>query len=392
MTIAVPFSSRLEIGEENELAACLSERRAAGLPIIDLTLSNPTAAGFCADASVLLSLGDPRGTQYQPELRGLVSAREAVAAAMGDAVAPDRLVLTASTSEAYSLLFKLLGDPGDEVLMPQPSYPLLDHLTRLEGLVPIPYHLHYTGEWQFDHDEIRGRIGSRTRALIVVNPNNPTGNYVRREEMQALVQLCADHGVALISDEVFFSYPFNGDEKLNRVSATEVDCGLCFSLGGLSKSIAMPQAKLSWIAVCGKQQACDAAMRRLDVIADTYLSVNTAVQLALPHLFEAGAVTRKAISERVRNNRHKLAAEIKRAYPECTLLTADGGWYAVVQTPAVFSEQRTALKALTDCGVWVHPGYFYDFVRESFFVLSLLLEAEVFEQGVRGLLDSACAR
>jgi alanine-synthesizing transaminase len=380
------FSSRLrQAAGRNRLAVALEQRRAAGLPIIDLTLSNPTRAGLAYPSGLLAAMGQDRSLRYDPEPFGLLSARQAVSdelARRGVSVPAGRTVLTASTSEAYSLLFKLLCDPGDEVLAPRPSYPLIEHLTDLDGVSLEHYRLEFHGRWELDLHDLREKAGlGRTRAIIMINPNNPTGSVVTDGELDAIASVARDHDLALISDEVFADYPISG---MQPASALRQQTALTFMLGGLSKSVGLPQLKLGWIAVGGPAPLVADALERLETICDAYLSVSTPVQVAAPDLLNAGTAVRSQIQARVRGNWAQLAA-LASANPACSVLPAEAGWYAVVQVPALASEDTIVLDLLQQTGVLVHPGYFFDFEHEAFLVISLLPELEVFTSAAQAL-------
>ena len=372
-------------------AAALADLQARGVPILDLTQANPTDAGFSYAPSLLAPLSDPAALRYDPAPFGLPAAREAAAdeyARRGARVPPDRIVLTASTSEAYSLLFKLLCDPGDEVLVPVPSYPLFEHLTRLDAVTPVAYPLEYHGRWSIDLAALARAVGPRTRAVLLVSPNNPTGSYVSREELDWLAALCAAHSLALIGDEVFADYPFPGTNA--GPSVVEQDAALACSLGGLSKSAGLPQVKLGWMALAGPAAVVEKAKTRLELICDTYLSVATPVQHAAPALLSTAGAVRRQIQERTGTNRAYLSAMIRRT-PEVEMLNADGGWYAVLRVPATCSEEQLALDLLLRDHVLVHPGYFFDFVHEAFVVVSLLPRPEEFADGVARVIARATA-
>jgi aspartate/methionine/tyrosine aminotransferase len=380
----VTFSSRVPLQlEHNRLAVALARLRRDGVAIVDLTGSNPTRAGFEYPADLLAPLGDPRGLRYHPEPLGLLEARAAVAADFarrGQSIDPSRIALTASTSEAYSLLFKVLCDPGDEVLVPQPSYPLFEHLTRLDGVEARPYQLEYHGRWSIDVASIERGLTPRTRAVLLVNPNNPTGNYVKSDELDRIARLCAQRQLALISDEVFDDYALDGHPG-PRAALCERRDVLGFTLGGLSKSIGLPQAKLGWIAVSGSDTIVDTALPRLEFACDTYLSVSTPVQLAAAALLERGAGVRRQIQSRLRANLATCAALVA-GVPACTLLHAEAGWSAVIQVPTLAPEEELMLTLLQESSVLVHPGYFFDFARESFLIVSLLTPEPAFAEGL----------
>jgi alanine-synthesizing transaminase len=380
------FSSRLrEAAGRNRLAVALDRRRADGHAIVDLTLSNPTRAGIVYPSDLLAPLSLDQSLSYDPEPFGLRSARQAVAddfARRGLTVPIHRTVLTASTSEAYSLLFKLLCDPGDAVLAPRPSYPLVEHLTNLDGVSLEHYHLEFHGRWEIDLQDVREKAGSgRVRAMIMISPNNPTGSVVTDAELDAMASLARERDLALISDEVFADYPLSGTPP---ASALRQDVALTFALGGLSKSVGLPQVKLGWIAVGGPARLADAALERLETICDAYLSVSTPVQVAAADLLSAGASVRTQIQKRVRENFSHMKT-LASAHPACAVLPAEAGWYAVVQVPAVASEDAIVLDLLDTTGVLVHPGYFFDFEREAFLVVSLLPEPQVFTSAVQAL-------
>lgn len=371
----------------NRVTEALRVRQARGDPWIDLTQSNPTHAGFAYPPDLLAPLGGTRGLQYAPSPLGLMAARRAVAsdyARQGLSVAPDRIVLTASTSDGYSMLFKLLADAGDEVIVPRPSYPLFDHLTRLD-LVEIRYYdLDIDGSWSIDFASVERAITSRTCAILVVSPNNPTGSFVTAGELDRLAAICAPRGIAIISDEVFTDYELEAGAagRAGRVAAR--NDVLSFALGGLSKSVGLPQLKLGWIAIAGPERLVGEALDRLELVCDTYLAVSTPVQLAADELLQRGATVRAQIAGRVVTNYRALGGAVAGA-PVCRLLPSAGGWYAVLQVPSFEPEEDLVIRLLTD-GVLTHPGYFYDFPRESFLVVSLLPPEALFAEGVSRVL------
>jgi hypothetical protein len=383
------FSDRIPSElKQNRLAEALADVRRRNQPILDLTASNPTRAGFSYPNDLLAPLSDPRGLIYAPEPLGIFEARQAVVADFerrGLTTAADRMALTASTSEAYSLLFKLLCAPGDEVLIPHPSYPLFDHLTRLDAVMPVPYELEHHTTWSIDVGSIERAFSARTRAVLLVSPNNPTGQFVGPAELEAIAALCREHDAAIISDEVFADYQLSASVAPTGLLLGRTDV-LGFTLGGLSKSIALPQAKLAWIAISGGDDAVIRARARLELASDTYLSVSTPVQLAAAELLKRGAVIRQQIQGRIRGNYQALHARVT-AVPSCELLRADGGWYAVLRVPSIMSEEDLVLSLLTESGVLVHPGYFFDFPGESFLVVSLLPPAEQFAEGLSRILS-----
>jgi alanine-synthesizing transaminase len=388
------FSSRVPPDlARNRLTLAVETLRAQGRSFVDLTESNPTRAGFAYPSDLLAPLAAAPALRYAPSPFGAAEARAAVAAdyaRQGVAVDPDRIVLTASTSDAYSLLFKLLGDAGDEILIPRPSYPLFDHLSRFDLLVARPYDLDYHGVWSIDFASVERALTDRTRAILFVSPNNPTGSFVTRDELDRLASLGADRDIALIGDEVFADYELEPGAAQRAGRAATIGRGLSFALGGLSKSVGLPQVKLGWIAVGGSDLLTAQTMARLEIICDTYLSVSTPVQLAARALLERGATVRREIAQRVVANYTTLRASVE-AVPACRVLRSDGGWYAVVQVPAVESEEDLAINLLTTDGVLTHPGYFFDFPREAFLIVSLLPSESVFADGVsRVLRHFAC--
>jgi aspartate/methionine/tyrosine aminotransferase len=355
---------------------------ASGASLLDLTESNPTRAGLVyAGEAIAQAFAAPGMLRYEPEAFGLHAARAAVAkhyAARGIAVDPADVLLTASTSEAYSFLFKLLCDPGDAVLVPRPSYPLFEQLAGLENVELHPYSLAYDGAWHVDLSAVRAALTDRTRAILLVSPNNPTGSFVKKPELAALAAL----GLPLISDEVFAEYAFR-DDNLRARSALEAQDGVVFALGGLSKSAGLPQMKLAWCALSAPEPLRSEIRGRLEQIADAFLSIGTPVQLALPTLLETSASTRAQIRDRVRENRRFLQAAL--AASAATLLDAEGGWYAILRLPAVRAEEDWVLGLLEQRQVLVEPGYFYDFVREPYVVVSLLTAPAPFAEGIRRL-------
>lgn len=382
------FSTRVSSDlTPNRLSAALARLRDAHVAIDDLTESNPTRVGLEYPGRLLDALSHPAGLAYAPEPFGLPSARDAVVGDFrrrGMSIARDRVVLTASTSDAYSMLFKLLCDPGDEVLVPAPSYPLFEYLATLDSARPRPYQLEYHGEWSLDIDGLRRATTDRTRAVIVVSPNNPTGSYLKRAELDALALHCRAHGLALIGDEVFAEYVLDA-EPARTTSVLAQRQALTFSLGGLSKGLGLPQVKLGWMVAAGPDDLVRPALERLEIICDTYLSVATPVQVGLPALLRDGAAIRTGIRDRVTRN-YRALVKTAPAYPSVDVLPSEGGWYAVMQVPAMQSEESLVLQLLEHDHVLVHPGYFFDFPREAFLVLSLLPRPEIFDRAVSRVL------
>jgi hypothetical protein len=366
----------------NRLSRLLERKRREGARLIDLTETNPTRVGLDPPADLLAPLAGAENLRYEPEPLGLPEARAAVSADFarrGATVPVDSIVLTASTSEAYAFVFKVLCDPGDVVAVPRPSYPLFDYLAALESVEVATYELAYDGEWRLDAGSLAAAAGERTRAIVVVNPNNPTGSFLKRDEADAVREAAARSGAAIISDEVFGDYAFGPDPRRVGSLAAEADV-LTFALGGLSKSCGLPQLKLAWIAIAGPTSAAAEALARLEVVADTYLSVATPVQRAAGGLLGRRAELHAPIAARVAQNLALLRGRV-RGTP-ATLLPAEGGWSAVLQIPATVSEEERALELLERQDVIVHPGYFFDFEREAFLVVSLLPEPEVLDEGL----------
>lgn len=384
------FSSRIKWDlTANRLAGLLAEKRAAGQPIFDLTEANPTRAGLLsAGEQLLTSFATPDILTYEPEPRGLPKARAAVAAyyaQRGLATDVENIHLTASSSEGYSWLFKLLADHGEAVLVPQPSYPLFDFLATLEGVRLIPYQLRYYHHlgWRIDFDSLTAALTPAVRAIILVTPNNPTGSFIKRDELSRLNELCQQQRLALIVDEVFGDYFLTPDS--GRVdSLVGNDGALTFVLSGLSKILALPQMKLGWIVSSGPPPLVREAIERLDLIADTFLSVGAPVQHALPHWLDHRPRLQAGILDRVRTNLGLLANH-PRLEPN-RLLRFEGGWYATLEIPRYLPEEELILHLLDREGLLLHPGYFFDFEREAFLVLSLLPPPPIFAQAVDRLL------
>jgi len=382
--VKAAFSKRIHWGlEPNDLARALTRKRAAGDSILDLTESNPTRAAipYPSSAEIQRSFAVESLLQYAPDPRGGKVAREAVAGyyrERGAEVDPEDLFLTASTSEAYSFLFKLLCDAGDEVLVPRPSYPLFEFLAALDEVKPIQYPLRLDGSWHIDFGALDVSLSAKSRALVLVHPNNPTGSYVSREDRERILEL----GIPLIVDEVFLDFPLS---KRGGETFAGSERGLLFVLSGLSKLAGLPQMKLGWIAIAGERAAKREAALRLEHIADSYLSVGTPVQVAAPELLRLSSETRRLISERTRRNLDSLRRAVASA-PAVTLAIPEGGWYAPLRIPAVRTSEEWALSLLEDESVYVHPGSFFGFDAEAFLVVSLLASEDVFDEGTRRIL------
>ena len=378
----------------NRLSELARQRRERGLPLLDLTESNPTRCGFTIDTEeILAALHNPRALTYEPDPRGLLMAREAVAqyyAERGVEINPDQIFLTTSTSEAYSFVFRLLADPGDSILAPQPSYPLFDFLGGLNDVEVRPYPLLYDEGWQADLEALRSRWESRTRAVLVVHPNNPTGSYVKKGELLRLVELSCRSQAAVIADEVFADYAFAADPD-RVISHAQASDALTFTLSGLSKISALPQMKLAWIVVNGPRELRIDAQARLEVIADTYLSVSAPAALATPRWLAYRHEVQPQILERVKANLRKLDELLTRGLP-LSSLNVEGGWYTILRVPSTRSDEDWAVELLTQEGVMVHPGHFYDFPSEGFLVLSLLPAPAIFAEALRRIISRISAQ
>jgi alanine-synthesizing transaminase len=375
----------------NALSLAVAAKRRQGAPVIDLTESNPTRVGLSYPPDLLAPLSNAASLEYDPQPLGLWPARAAVAADFrrrGIVISADRVALTASTSEAYGLLFKLLCDAGDSVLVPRPGYPLFEHLTRLESVDAVPYDLEYHGSWRIDLASVQRASGPRVKAILIVSPNNPTGSFLHRDDWAALSELSAARGWAIIGDEVFADYAIDPAPHATHVLA-DGDV-LAFSLGGLSKSAGLPQVKLGWIGFGGPVSKVDEAMAAYEIVADTYLSVSTPVQVAAPSLIESGAAIRSQIQARIAANLASLRTQAA-AHASASVLPVEGGWSAVLQVPAVRSEEALALELLDQDNVLVHPGYFFDFAKEAFVVVSLLVETASFDAAIARVLKRAAA-
>ena len=370
----------------NRLSEALARHRAAGKPLLDLTVSNPTECGFVYDQRAILdALRNPAALQYEPAPRGLVPARQAVCqyySGHGVAVGVDDIFLTTSTSEAYSYVFRLLCNPGDEILIPAPSYPLFDFLADIQDVKLVRYPLSYDHGWQIDLHAIEQAITSRTRAVIVVHPNNPTGHFTKRAEVEKLNAVCATRELALIADEVFLDFILSAERPASFAGNPGA---LTFTLSGLSKICGLPQMKAAWLAASGPEELKSKALARLEVIADTYLSMNAPVQLAMPAFLSQRAAFQEQLMARVSRNLAELDRQLA-TQKVCARLQVEGGWYAVLRVPAARSDEDLALSLLQGAGVYVHPGHFYDFPRDGFLVVSLICEENELSKGLEGLL------
>ena len=360
-----------------------------GVKLIDLTVSNPTACGIQYDEErILNALGRPDCLTYEPEPKGILSARCAVSdyyAALADPVSlpAENIFLTTSTSEGYSFCFRLLCDAGDEVLVPQPGYPLFDLLADIQDVRLVPYDLVYDHAWQVDLNSVRAAISPRTRAVVVVNPSNPAGSFLKAGEMRELKSICMKHDLAMISDEVFLDYSFDPLSRVSTLAGNHET--LSFTLSGLSKIAGLPQMKLSWIAVSGPKELLQDAVSRLELISDTYLSVSAPIQHALPELLDSRNNFHRQLMARLGSNLNTLDSQLS-AQKSCVRLQVEGGWYVTLRVPVTRSDEELAIALMNHAGVLVHPGHFFDFREEGRLVLSLMTPENDFAEGVSRIL------
>jgi alanine-synthesizing transaminase len=373
----------------NAFTRALEEVRASGQEILDLTVSNPTEAGIQLDPEAVLgALVNPEAMHYDPQPCGLLEARRAVGRYYREShdifdLGPEQFLLTTSTSEAYSYIFRLLCNPGEEILVPKPSYPLFELLADLSDVKLVAYPLIYDHGWQIDFDSLYKAASPQARAVIVVHPNNPTGSYVSAAETSAINDFCRDYDLALIVDEVFLDYAHDGAPRTSFVANA---AALTFTLSGISKISALPQMKLAWVAITGPKDLTAPATARLEIIADTYLSMNAPVQLAAQVLLEQRKQVQPVLLDRLRVNLGELDRQLT-ATPSCTRFSVEGGWYAVLRVPAVQGDEELAIDLLRKMAVAVHPGHFYDFPSEGHLVLSLITEPDTFREGIARLLQ-----
>ncbi|HXY09805.1 MAG TPA: pyridoxal phosphate-dependent aminotransferase [Terriglobales bacterium] len=373
----------------NSLTEAERELRAAGEQILDLTISNPTRADLHYDSETILqALVSPEAMQYDPQPRGLLSARRAVLEYYRKEhdefdIPPESVLLTTSTSEGYSYLFRLLCNPQDEILVPHPSYPLFQFLADLEDVTLVPYPLLYDHGWQIDFPSLYKAVNHRTRAVIVVHPNNPTGSFVSDKERGELNDFCREYELSLIADEVFLTYALDGASRPTFAANRDV---LTFTLSGLSKISALPQMKLAWLVASGPAERTRLALDRLEVIADTYLSLNAPIQLAAPVMLDQRHRIQPLLLDRMRTNLEQLDRALTRE-PSCQRLAIEGGWYGVLRVPVTQSDEALALDILRKTRVLVHPGHFYEFPSDGFLVVSLICPPEAFHQGITRVLD-----
>ena len=387
----------------NRFTQAVEEVRARGAKLLDLSASNPTRVGLRFNVpTILQALGSPRSLDYDPQAKGLPEAREAVAAYYRDQRArswreaastgstnandldPERIFLTTSTSEGYSYVFRLLCNAGDDLLVPKPSYPLFEFLADLQDVNLVPYPLIYDHGWQMDFHSLAAAVTGRTRAVVVVHPNNPTGSYVQAGEFGPLNAFCSDRNLALIVDEVFLDYGLDDQAHSSFTGNEEV---LTFTLSGLSKISALPQMKVAWLVTSGPRLQVEAAISRLEVIADTYLSMNAPVQWALPALLEQRGDIQGQLLHRVKENLTELDRQLA-GQNSCQRLCVEGGWYAVLRVPVTKSDEDLAIELVREKSVIVHPGHFYDFPQDGYLVLSLITAHQEFADGIRRVLEN----
>jgi len=383
------FSTRTDWDlRPSPLYSLLRQKRARGEEVLDLIESNPTKCGFIAPSSKLFDAESlQRSALYEPDPKGLLTARRAISdwyKHQNISVSPDRIILTSSTSEAYSFLFRLLCNVGDVVAVPEPSYPLFDYLARLNDVLCQEYHLAYDGEWHIDLSSLDDALSSNAEALILVHPNNPTGSFVKKEEQDRIVSKARTRKIPIIVDEVFSAFSFANDER-RADSFAGTESTLTFTLNGLSKLLGLPQMKLAWIVVSGPDEECTKTMLRLEVIADTYLSVGTAVQQALPQLLNDPEAMTQKILTRTRSNFKSLKAACGTGSP-ASLLHCEGAWNAILRLPTKKSDEEWAFDLLQRSGVLTHPGHLFDIDTKSCAVVSLLPESDLFTEGIRRIL------
>jgi alanine-synthesizing transaminase len=374
----------------NRLTEALDEVKASGAHVLDLTLSNPTRAGLQYDESrILQSLASPQSLDYDPQPKGVLNARAAVAgyyqAQHALPLDPENIILTTSTSEGYSFVFRLLCNPGDELLVPKPSYPLFEFLAELQDVKLVPYPLIYDHGWQMDFHSLQKTVTPRTRAVIVVHPNNPTGSFVHVHEQELLNQFCREHSLAVIADEVFLDYSL---DRLPRQSFAANQNVLTFALSGVSKISALPQMKVAWIVTNGPQAELEAANARLEVIADTYLSMNAPIQWAAPALLDQRKEIQRQLLNRVLTNLAELDRQLA-SHKTCQRLQVEGGWYAILRVPVTQTDEELAIDLLRRKNVLVHPGHFYDFPGDGHLILSLIAPTHEFAAAAMRLLEAA---
>ncbi len=372
----------------NRLSEALAKQRKTKEPIFDLSASNPTECGFSYNRrAILKALSQPAALRYEPNPRGLLVARQAIAkyhSARGAKVAAADIFLTTGTSEAYGFVLRLLCNPADEVLVPEPSYPLLNFLAEIQDVKLVRYPLLYDHGWQIDFHALEQAITARSRALVVVNPNNPTGHFVNAADIRRLNEICSARNMAIIADEVFLDFRLAAKRPPSFAANTE---SLTFTMSGLSKLCGLPQMKASWCITDGPEALKSEALARMEVIADTYLSMNTPVQLAMPALLKQRRGFQKQVMKRLRSNLRELDRQLA-LQKTCERLEVEGGWNAVLRVPAIHSDENVAIRLVTEKNVFLHPGHFYDFPGDGFMVVSLITPERTFAEGIKRVLAS----
>jgi alanine-synthesizing transaminase len=371
----------------NRLAEALERYKLSGRKLFDLSASNPTECGFSYDMpAIMRALCAPASLQYHPDPRGLKTARQAVSdyySARAERVSIDELLLTASTSEAYSFVFRLLCNSGDEILIPTPSYPLFDFLADINDVRLVRYSLFYDHGWHIDLHALKQAITPRTRGMILVHPNNPTGHFTKPEEIAPLNEICAAHEIAIIADEVFLDFSLGAAQK----SFVANSAALTFTMSGISKISGLPQMKFAWLAVSGPEDEKREALARLEMIADTYLSLNAPIQLAAPVFLKQRTTFQQQLMGRVRNNLAELDSQLAHA-TKVSRLDVEGGWYAVLRIPAMRPDEELAVELLEQHDVYLHPGHFYDFPGDGYMIVSLITPEQDFSEGLRRILSA----
>jgi aspartate/methionine/tyrosine aminotransferase len=382
------FASRTNWNlKPNRLAEALERHKSSGRRLLDLSASNPTECGFKYDApAIMRSLCAPASLQYRPDPKGIKSTREAVSAYYAERderIGVDDLILTASTSEAYSFVFRLLCNPGDELLIPTPGYPLFDFLADVNDVKLVRYPLFYDHGWHIDMHALKQAITPRSRGIIVVHPNNPTGHFTRLEKIIQLNQICSANKMAIIADEVFLDFSLGVPQKSFAANSG----ALTFTMSGISKISGLPQMKFAWLAVSGPEAERREALARLEMVADTYLSLSAPIQLAAPVLLQQRKQFQQQLMARVRTNLTELDAQLA-GHSQINRLLVEGGWYAVLRVPATRPDEELALELLRQHDVYLHPGHFYDFPSDGYFVVSLITPEQDFMEGLRRLLSA----
>ncbi len=369
----------------NELTLLRERKILEGKPILDVTESNPTKCNFdFLFSEIISSLNSEENILYSPNPKGNLQARETICKYYAErdiSISPEQIILTSSSSEAYSLLFRLLCNVNEEILVPKPSYPLFDYLAQINDVAVKHYRLEYDGNWQIDFESLQKNISEKTKSIIIVNPNNPTGNFIHDGEREKLYQIANENNISVIEDEVFSDFRFQIlDFRLKNSYPISHISHLHFTLNGISKLLALPQMKLGWIVIQGESKLQQEAISRLEILADTFLSVNTPIQNALPKLFLLRKQIQTEILQRIQSNYNLLKQQMSNS--QCSILNVEGGWNTIIKIPNTKSDEQWAKEILEDENVFVHPGHFYDFESEGFLVVSLIQQKDIFEEGV----------